>query len=116
MTVSSRISEIRIKIAILVLATLISFSLTAQDTNGPEYSILRNDALSTIRLAPGVNPEAVAKPLAHEINSPYDDIKPRLAPSGDRLYFSRNFHPGNFNQVNDPEDIWCEVIIFSEVS
>lgn len=107
MTVASRITEVRIKIAILIVSILISFSLTAQETTSSDYSqILRKDAFTAIRLAPGVNPKAEAKPLMHEVNSPYDDIRPRLAPSGDRLYFSRNFHPGNFNQVNDPEDIW----------
>ena len=99
MAVSSRTIEIKIKLAIVLAAILISFALHAQESNP-------TDAPAFIRTVADVNPEAQAKPLHHEINSPYDDIKPRLAPSGDRLYFSRNFHPGNFANVNDPEDIW----------
>ena len=59
-----------------------------------------------IRVAPDVNTEARAVEFQISVNSPYDDIKPRLTPSGDRLYFSRNFHPGNSNGVLDSEDIW----------
>jgi OmpA-OmpF porin, OOP family len=65
-----------------------------------------SSAKGVIHVAANVNTEARAIQLQHSINSPYDDIKPRLTPGGDRLYFSRNFHPGNANGVNDPEDIW----------
>jgi hypothetical protein len=60
----------------------------------------------TIRHAEEVNLEARAVVLQNEINSGFDDVKPKLTPCGNRLYFSRNFHPGNFNGVNDSEDIW----------
>jgi len=59
-----------------------------------------------IRYAENVNPDAKATPLNSSINGPYEEVKPRLSPSGDRLYFSRVFHPDNTNGVNDPEDIW----------
>lgn len=65
-----------------------------------------SNAKSLIRLAADVNVHAQAIQVQNSINSPYDDIKPRLTPGGNRLYFSRNFHPGNTNGVNDPEDIW----------
>jgi OOP family OmpA-OmpF porin len=59
-----------------------------------------------IRYAAGINLEAKATPLNASINSAYEDLKPRLAPCGNRLYFSRTFHPGNTNGSNDAEDIW----------
>lgn len=62
--------------------------------------------ISTIRYAENVNPDAKATPLNLSINGPYEEVKPRLSPNGNRLYFSRIFHPDNTNGVNDPEDIW----------
>lgn len=106
MAVSSRIIQTEIKIGILFVSALISFTLEAQDHSAAYTQMLQSDSPGTMRLAADINPEAEAKPLLHEINSPYDDIKPRLAPGGNRLYFSRNFHPRNFNNVSDPEDIW----------
>ncbi len=101
MTTVNRTHETLVKIAILFLITLASFaSLQAQSIT--EESNAQND----IRLVADVNPDAKAMQLQNFINSPYDDIKPRLTPGGNRLYFSRNFHPGNVNGVNDPEDIW----------
>ncbi|EON78130.1 outer membrane protein, OmpA/OmpF family [Lunatimonas lonarensis] len=38
-------------------------------------------------------------------NSPYDEIHPVLAPSGD-LYFTRAFHPENPGGPENPGDIW----------
>jgi OOP family OmpA-OmpF porin len=110
MSVTIRITEAKIKMAILFFSILISYSLQAQgnmDAVG-SYSvqIQQNDAPNKIRLAANVNTEARPEAVQNAINSPYDDIKPRLTSSGDRLYFSRNYHPGNFNAVNDPEDIW----------
>lgn len=61
---------------------------------------------SAIVIADGVNVKAAPMRLHHSINSPYEDLKPRLADGGNRLYFSRTFFPGNVNGVNDPEDIW----------
>jgi OmpA-OmpF porin, OOP family len=41
------------------------------------------------------------------INSPYEELKPALAPCGKKLYFSRFAHPENAsNSKNDNEDIW----------
>jgi hypothetical protein len=112
MTISSRLNDAGIKIAALVVATLVSFTLQAQENEPvagsmPTPGTLKaSDAPRNIRLAENVNTEARPVQLQNFINSPYDDIRPRLAPSGDRLYFSRNFHPDNVNSVNDPEDIW----------
>jgi OOP family OmpA-OmpF porin len=54
----------------------------------------------------GVSHTAKAVRLNATINSPYEEIKPQLTPDGNRLYFSRHFHPSNTNGVNDAEDIW----------
>jgi OmpA-OmpF porin, OOP family len=59
-----------------------------------------------IRLADGVNVEAKATPLKLSINSAHDELKPALAPSGNRVYFSRHLHPLNTMGEQDLEDIW----------
>lgn len=59
-----------------------------------------------INYAEGVNLEAKSLPLNTSINSGFEDLKPRLTPCGNRLYFSRSFHPGNTNGEYDAEDIW----------
>ncbi|HEY0651505.1 MAG TPA: hypothetical protein VGD65_00195 [Chryseosolibacter sp.] len=64
------------------------------------------NAVKKINHPENINLNVKAVQLRGAINSGFDDIRPRLTPCGNRLYFSRNFHPGNFNGVNDPEDIW----------
>lgn len=64
------------------------------------------NAGNVINVAKNVNVEAKAVPLNASINSPYEELKPAFAPNGDKLYFSRVFHPNNTNGANDPEDIW----------
>jgi len=56
--------------------------------------------------ANNINQNAKATPLNQSVNGPYEDIKPRLTPCGNRMYFSRIYHPGNTNGTDDPEDIW----------
>jgi OmpA-OmpF porin, OOP family len=116
MTALSRTNETLLKIAILasiLLGMAVSSSVKAQSANHTRHASVANnedagvnDAPVSIRLASDVNIEARPSQLQNFINSPYDDIKPKLSPSGKRLYFSRNFHPGNVDGVNDPEDIW----------
>lgn len=111
MTLLSRTHETLIKVFILLLISLASLiSLQAQPladgSLADSYQVNEANTSKHIRLAGDVNTEAKPVQLRNFINSPYDDIKPRLTPSGNRLYFSRNFHPGNVNGVNDPEDIW----------
>jgi OOP family OmpA-OmpF porin len=53
-----------------------------------------------------VNLTAKATPLNTSINSPYAELKPALAPSGKRIYFSRSEHPDNTFGTADLEDIW----------
>lgn len=44
-------------------------------------------------------------PLDNTVNSAYTEVLPRLSPDGERLYFCRKNHPGNYgNHTND--DIW----------
>jgi OmpA-OmpF porin, OOP family len=54
----------------------------------------------------GINHSAKAVRLNAMINGPYEEIKPQLTPEGNRLYFSRHYHPSNTNGVHDAEDIW----------
>lgn len=117
MTALNRSNVTLIKVAILIgilLGMSLYSSLQAQSRNNAQYAITAynqnldesNAGNSGIRLVAGINPDARPVELQNAINSPYDDIKPRLTPDGNRLYFSRNFHPANSNGVNDPEDIW----------
>ena len=88
-----------------------SFSAKAQGIestqnagNDPESQV--SNAEKNIRLVSGLNMEARAVPLHASVNSPYAELKPTLAPGGNRLYFSRSYHPGNTFGENDAEDIW----------
>jgi hypothetical protein len=71
-----------------------------------DYSTYVTNAHKKIKHPENLNLNAKASELQSAINSGFQDIKPRLTPCGNRLYFSRNFHPGNFNGVMDSEDIW----------
>lgn len=113
MQVLSRTNETAIKIAALLALILWGFASQAQGTENADYAasaynhrVDKSHATATINVSEKVSLEARPVQLQNELNSPYDDIKPHLAPNGNRLYFSRNFHPGNFNGQNDPEDIW----------
>ena len=89
----------------MVLLSAAVFSVQAQgmeEGEGMDNLHKRNHRA----IAEGVNIEAKATKLHHTINSPYEDLKPRLTDGGSRLYFSRSFHPGNVNGLNDAEDIW----------
>lgn len=111
---NSRISKIARKGAMffLVLSAGINsgqaqtdlYKRTTMDTDNPISQM--KTAGQAIRLVENVRTTAKAISLNTSINSPYEDIKPRLTPQGNRLYFSRIYHPGNTNGVNDPEDIW----------
>ncbi len=109
----SRTNETAIKIAALLVLLIWGWSVQAQGNKDDNYAasgyihrVDRSHAKATINHADGVNMDAAPAVLQNAINSPYDDIKPHLAPNANRLYFSRNYHPGNFNGQNDPEDIW----------
>lgn len=44
--------------------------------------------------------------LSENINSPYQETRPLIAPDGKTLYFSRANHPENTGGVEDENDIW----------
>ena len=103
-------SAVKIAVAFLIYLEVICSSTQAQTIGSNQYSSAsptqaRGNAL--VRLAANVNLEAMeAVEIQQSINSAYEDLKPKLTPSGNRLYFTRIFHPGNTIGVNDPEDIW----------
>lgn len=72
----------------------IGISSSARPTN-VEVEIMAN--LST---------NLLAERLSNNVNSPYTEFKPLLAPDGRTLYFSRKNHPDNIGGVEDGEDIW----------
>jgi hypothetical protein len=91
----------------LMILIAVAFSAQAQGMEEVGKGMNTFDANQKgILIANGVNVKAEPMKLHHAINSPYEDLKPRLADGGKRLYFSRTFYPGNVNGVNDPEDIW----------
>lgn len=59
-----------------------------------------------IQLAKGVNTEIEAENLGENVNSSYVEHSPIISPDGNRLYFSRKYHPDNIGGIDDPEDIW----------
>jgi hypothetical protein len=116
MKLISRSQEITIKsllmLSIAFFGIMQSCSAQAQSRNTPVYSSTKDfstpvkNARKKINHPSNLNFDAKASELQTAINSGVDDIKPRLTPCGNRLYFSRNFHPGNFNGTMDSEDIW----------
>ncbi|MEM9896479.1 MAG: OmpA family protein [Bacteroidota bacterium] len=59
-----------------------------------------------INLARGLNDSMEADRLSQNVNSTYVEHSPIISPDGKRLYFSRQFHPGNTGGEDDSEDIW----------
>ncbi len=72
----------------------IGISSSAKPTN-VEVEIMEN-----------LNSNLFAERLSNNVNSPYTEFKPLLAPDGRTLYFSRKNHPGNIGGESDGEDIW----------
>jgi len=48
--------------------------------------------------------------LSENINSPYEETRPLVAPDGKTLYFSRANHPQNIGGINDENDIWSSTL------
>lgn len=103
MTLKSRITERGITAALVLLVMLGAgvYSCVAQD-----YSSLTKNAGKSIVHAADVNLSGKAVALNATINGAYEELKPTLAPCGNRLYFSRLFHPNNTMGAMDNEDIW----------
>ncbi len=114
MTLNSRIKERAINaamIALLFVSTGIYSCFAQAQRLKPiqpgDYSISQAGISGkNIRLASNTNVDAIAVPLHAAINSPYAELKPALAPDGNRLYFSRSEHPNNVFGEADMEDIW----------
>ncbi|MBX2958299.1 MAG: PD40 domain-containing protein [Cyclobacteriaceae bacterium] len=114
MTLSIRIKERAINALLvgLVFLTTGIYSCFAQSayssvnyTDSNPASRVKN-AGNKIRHVQGINLQVEATPLQASINSAYHEIKPTLAPCGNRLYFSRVNHPLNTGGMTDQEDIW----------
>ncbi|GAB1446547.1 hypothetical protein MASR2M41_23330 [Flammeovirgaceae bacterium] len=72
-----------------------------------QSNVLNVKNASTKILYPtNVNMEARAEAVHSNINSPYQELKPALDPSGKILYFSRLNSPLNTSGEKDHEDIW----------
>lgn len=118
MTLHIRIKERLINAALVVLVFMVTgnYSCFAQPypfrsknyREGDPLNVSKN-AGKVINIAPSVNQKAMAIPLNASINSPFEELKPAFAPHGDRLYFSRVYHPSNVGGVQDKEDIWYTV-------
>ncbi len=104
-----------VKMINVISMSSIAFSLVAystgnaQSANGLEYASIQFENAKENRgdvTSPQV--QAVAKAISFNgsINSAFEDIKPRLAPCGHRLYFSRISYPNNTTGQTDLEDIW----------
>ena len=59
-----------------------------------------------INLARNMNEGMQADKLGKNVNSEYTEHSPVLSQDGNRLYFSRQYHPDNVGGVSDSEDIW----------
>jgi outer membrane protein OmpA-like peptidoglycan-associated protein len=55
-----------------------------------------------INLVPDMPANLVKDPMV-TINSPYDEVAPRMSPDGKTLYVVRKHHPDN---LNDKDDVW----------
>ena len=64
--------------------------------------ILIRQQRDPINQVPDLPINLIKEPLT-SINSPYDEISPRLSPDGKTLYFIRKRHPDN---ISDTDDIW----------
>jgi hypothetical protein len=87
-------------IALFLLVTGICSFLQAQSV----WPVANADR--KVNVGSVIEPDSKAEVLQHSINSPFEELKPVLAPGGKRLYFSRSAHPGNTSGVSDNEDIW----------
>src|SRR5258706_7815975 len=109
MTLGSRIKERGINALIITFILLAgrTYSWVAPAQSVTEHPItLAKNAGNAIHLDPNAILDANAVALNRAINSPYAELKPSLSPDGNRLYFSRVFHPDNTSGENDNEDIW----------
>ncbi len=102
MTIKSRINH-RVLNALMVILVFLASALYSATASAQTFA---SNTLKEVRYAENVNLNAKAVPINDFINSPYQELKPAVAPNGDRVYFSRMSHPENTRGVHDNEDIW----------
>ncbi len=93
-------ATISIMIVLFLLVTGICSCLQAQMV----WQVANAD--KKVNVGSVIDPISKAETLQHAINGPYEELKPVLAPGGNRLYFSRAANPNNTTGVDDNEDIW----------
>ena len=59
-----------------------------------------------INVTDEINNDFVPIALDSNINTPYNELRPLIAPDANTLYFSRQNHPDNIGGMKDDEDIW----------
>lgn len=106
----TNLSLIALLVLFFIIWTASSIEVRAQEMQNQKQTDEATtgiiNAERKINHSPNVNLHAVAEPLKRTINSAYVELKPAVTPRGDRLYFSRSVHPGNYGGENDNEDIW----------
>jgi hypothetical protein len=107
MTLKNRITERGVTATMIILLLLVVgvYSCMAQSFSLATDHQVKNAGKQISHVA-NVNLSGKAVALNSSINGAYEELKPSLAPCGNRLYFSRLFHPDNTFGEFDNEDIW----------
>lgn len=110
MKIKSRIKERGFNAALItllyVVAGICSLAQAQSFTPTENDQVFRlTNANKTIQHAANANLNAKAVKMSSAINSAFEELKPALAPCGNKLYFSRLGHPTNHGKA-DHEDIW----------
>jgi OmpA-OmpF porin, OOP family len=106
------LKEKQVTLVVLVIAMFItlvySVSACAQNSLREMDLPLANsrNAEYKINLSQEFKITAKAVSMSSAINSPFVELKPAMAPGGNRLYFSRLAHEDNITQERTDEDIW----------
>lgn len=53
-----------------------------------------------------INQDVVKENLGFNVNSPYDEVSPKISADGKTLYFGRKKSPDNIGGIEDGEDMW----------
>jgi OOP family OmpA-OmpF porin len=102
MTLTIRIKEKAIGATMIALLLVVGIYSCAQAQS--VFQVANAD--KKVNIGSVIHQDSKAETLQHSINSPYEELKPVLAPGGNRLYFSRSANPSNTSGVEDNEDIW----------
>ena len=98
---------------IMIATGIYGCTVQAQSLRPDQFEFKSSHPIAQVKNTPkaihhveGINMFAQAIPLNHDINSAYEELKPRLTPGGNRMYFTRMAHPDNSGGKSDLEDIW----------